>query len=171
MDPSPAAKNRGAKPVAMVSNNVVVFGSMQESKFFSVLVTQTRSSEKITPNDPGLMLISAAILLVVGSIRANTPFLSLHIQIDSAPTAIPPSELAMAVLIVAVTFPLLRLTRTTALSPQQGTQRLPKPMASPHAGFFPTAMTSLTVFVTGSSRATVPLGALETQVCSPTAIQ
>src|SRR5262245_30697667 len=134
---SPAARNRGAGPVAMVSTTEFELGSMHVRRFFSVLVTQTRSSEKITPNDPGLMLIDAIILLLAGSIRANTPFLSVQIQTDPAPTAIPPSELAMGVLIVAVSSPLFKSTRTTALSPMQGTQRLPKPMANPQDGFLP----------------------------------
>src|SRR5581483_2344466 len=114
---------------------------------------------------------SATTALVAGSKRASVPFASVTIQTLPAPVAIEPSVFPIVVLIVDATAPLFRSTRAIVESPQLGTQRLPKPAARPEHGRLPVAIVAATVFVFGSSFATLSFGLFEIQTASSTAIQ
>ena len=72
----------------------------------------------------------------------------------------------MAVVKVAETAPVFRSIREIVLSPQLGTQRLPKPVARPEQGRFcprRVSMVAATLLVLGSNRDTLSLGLFETQ--------
>jgi hypothetical protein len=82
-----------------------------------------------------------------------------------APVAMPPSESPIVMGIVAVIAPLLTSTRMSVLSPQLGTQRLPKPAARPEQGRLPlpSATVAATLLDAASKRETLSLGSFETQ--------
>ena len=75
-----------------------------------------------------------------------------------APLASPPSLSPIVSGRVAVTFPVFRSMRETLGSSQLGTQRLPKPAASPEHGPLPTAIVSTIVLAFGSIRVTLFFG-------------
>src|SRR5580704_14382979 len=103
--------------------------------------------------------------------RASVPSLSVSIQTLSGLVARPPSESAIPIGTVAVILLVLRSTRERLWSPQFGTQRLSKPIASPEQGAWPTVMVSTTLLDFGSIRTTLFLGLFEIQTESPTTIQ
>src|SRR5215831_9246115 len=105
-------------------------------------------------------------LFVAGSIRERTPFLSVSIQTESMLVAIPPSLLAGAKGRVALTLFVFVSMRDIVLSPQFGTQILPKPQASPEHGRLPTSTAATTVLVFTSRRWTVFFGPFVTQTAS-----
>src|ERR1051326_474468 len=125
--------------------------------------------------DPAATAISAATLLVFGSMRESVVLLSLTTQTASGLVVKPPSLLAMPIGIVAATALVLMSTRASAglapfstlgRSPHSGTHTLPNPAASPEHGRLPTSMVAATVLVFTSSRWIVFLGPLETQTAS-----
>src|SRR5262245_59491164 len=93
--------------------------------------------------------------------RASVPLSSVTIHTLSAPVTIEPSDWPMPVRIVALTAVVSRSTREAVLSPQFGTQRLPKSAARPEHGALPTAIV-VTAFDAGSSLETVSFGSFET---------
>src|SRR5712691_7369668 len=109
--------------------------------------------------------------LVAGSKRASVPFASVISQMLPAPATIDPSELPIVVRIVAVTAPVLTSIRDSVLSPQFGTQTLPNATARPEQGRLPVVMVAATVFVFGSSFATLSFGAFDTHAASSMASQ
>src|SRR5262249_51385851 len=132
---------------------VFVFGSTRDKRLFSVLLIQIApSSPRTQANDPEGTSISALTLFVCGSIRERTPFLSVNIQTLSVVVAMPPSLLAGPSGRVATTLLVLMSTRESVLSPQLGTQMLPKPATKPEHGRFPTSIAATTVFVFASRR-------------------
>src|SRR5258708_8973958 len=103
--------------------------------------------------------------------RASVPLASVIIHTLPAPVARPPSVLPVPNGTVAVTLPVFRSTRESVWSPQFGTHRLSKPIASPEHGLLPTVTVSAVLLVFGSRRATLFFGLFETHTDSPTAIQ
>src|SRR5205085_5134619 len=69
-------------------------GLITDTRFFSVLDTQTSPYPNTAVNEPGATLISAMTLFVAGSIRETIPLGSLGIHADPAPNAMPPSVFA-----------------------------------------------------------------------------
>src|SRR5262245_29815457 len=171
MNPPPIVRKRGGFPTGIVSTTRFVSGWIRVNTLVSVPVTQTAPSPKATVNEPAGTWISATTLFVAGSILARVPFLSVTSQMLPAPAAKPPSESAIPIGIVAVTFPSLRSTRASVLSPQMGIHKLPKPVARPEQGLFPTVIVPITLLDFGSILATVFFGELETQTDSSVAIQ
>src|SRR5690349_12598255 len=122
--------------------------------------------------EPGATSISAATLLVAGSMRESTPLMSVTTQTASGLAVRPPSLLAMPTGMVAVTWLALGSMRATegftpfstlGRSPQSGTQMLPKAAARPEHGRLLTSMVATTSLVWMSRRWTVFLGAFDTQ--------
>src|SRR4029450_11512828 len=101
--------------------------------------------------------------LLAGSIRVSTPFLSVNIQTESVLVAMPPSLSAGPHGRVATTLLVFVSMRDRVLSPQLGTQILPKPATRPEHGCLPTSTTAATVLVFTSRRCTVFFGLLGTQ--------
>src|SRR5262249_38242836 len=148
-DPSPTVRNLGFGPTEIVSSTTLVKALTRVRTFFSVLVIHTASPPNATANEPGATSISAPTLFVAGSTRASVPLLSVIIQYEPAPIAMPPSLLPIVDGNVAETLPVFRSIRETVLSPQFGTQRLPNPAASPEHGRAPTVMVSRITFFFG----------------------
>src|SRR6202046_5543061 len=98
--------------------------------------------------------------------RDKTPLASVTIHTASGLAAMPPSLCEGVAAMVAVTSFVLMSTRETVLSPQLGTQMLPKPAARPEHGRRPTVIAASTLLVLGSSRWMVFLGPFETQTAS-----